>query len=354
MVSICLIRSCIKAVIAIAILSAVIAGAALAQEKDNVRLLPREDARRVDVFIDGALFTSYIWPDTVKKPILFPIKTSKNMQITRGYPLAPNGGERIDHPHQVGLWFNYGDVNGVDFWNNSSQNKDSQKMGTILHKRVVQTKNGKNVGELEVEMEWVMPDGKPILQETTKFIFRAGEKERIIDRITTLKAKDKVTFNDNKEGLIGLRVARQLEHPSDKPDIFLDVDHNPAAEPVVDNRGVTGMYTNAEGVKGDKVWGTRAKWTLLSGMFGDEPVTIAMFDHPKNVGYPAYWHARGYGLFAANPLGQKAMSDGKETLNFSIKSGGSVTFKFRVLILAEAATSEKINSEYARFLSEVK
>ncbi len=29
------------------------------------------------------------------------------------------------------------------------------------------------------------------------------------------------------------------------------------------------------------------------------------FRSHENPGYPTYWHARGYGLFAANPLGQK-------------------------------------------------
>jgi hypothetical protein len=25
----------------------------------------------------------------------------------------------LDHPHHIGLWFNYENVNGLDFWNNS-------------------------------------------------------------------------------------------------------------------------------------------------------------------------------------------------------------------------------------------
>lgn len=35
--------------------------------------------------------------------------------ITRGYPMNPRPFERMDHPHHVGLWFNFGDVNGLDF-----------------------------------------------------------------------------------------------------------------------------------------------------------------------------------------------------------------------------------------------
>ena len=87
----------------------------------------------------------------------------------------------------------------------------------------------------------------------------------------------------------------------------------------LDNTGVNGDYLTSEGKKGDAVWGTRGKWAMLSGTVGGEPVTIAILDHPKNPGYPTYWHARGYGLFAANPLGQKALSNGKDVLNFTLE-----------------------------------
>ena len=81
----------------------------------GVRLTVNEGARRVDITVDGKPFTSYIWPDTVKKPVLYPLRTSTGTMVTRGFPLDPRPGERVDHPHHIGLWFNYGNVNGVDF-----------------------------------------------------------------------------------------------------------------------------------------------------------------------------------------------------------------------------------------------
>jgi hypothetical protein len=59
-----------------------------------------------------------------------------------------------------------------------------------------------------------------------------------------------------------------------------------------------------------------------------------MLDHPKNPGYPTYWHVRGYGLFAANTLGQEVFSEGKQTLNFALEPKQSARFKYRVLILS--------------------
>ena len=39
-----------------------------------------------------------------------------------------------------------------------------------------------------------------------------------------------------------------------------------------------------------------------------------------------------YGLFSANPLGQEVFSKGKETLNFALLNGESVTFHYRMLV----------------------
>src|SRR3989454_3801021 len=86
----------------------------------RVDVIPHDDARRVDVLVDGKPFTAYIYPttSTLKKPTLYPLRTASGKLVTRGWPLEPRPGERVDHPHHVGLWFTYSDVNGLDFWNN--------------------------------------------------------------------------------------------------------------------------------------------------------------------------------------------------------------------------------------------
>src|SRR5258708_38561481 len=311
----------------------------------GVTVVPNEASNRVDVLVDGQPFTSYIWPDTIKKPVLFPLRTATGTIVTRGYPLEPRPGERVDHPHHTGLWFNYGDVNGLDFWNNSDAIKPAEqhKYGAVRHARIKRAVSGKGRGELEVEMDWLTPDGKALLREDTTFIFHAGPRLRAIDRITTLSALDeRVVFHDNKEGVIGMRVARQLEQPSDKPEVFTDASGNATAVPVLDNTGVTGSYTSSEGKTGDEVWGTRGRWAMLTGRIGTEDITLAILDHPGNPGYPTYWHARGYGLFAANPLGQEVFSNGKQELNFTLERKKAATFKYRILIVTGKATTDDL------------
>jgi hypothetical protein len=318
----------------------------------GVQVVANESARRVDITIDGKPFTSYIWPSTSKKPVLYPLRTAKGTVVTRGFPLEPRANERIDHPHHIGLWFNHGDVNGLDFWNNSDAIPADRapKMGTITHKRILDTKSGADRGELFVEMDWVQPDGVAILREHTRFIFTGAGDKRSVDRITTLTALEKpVVFRDNKEGLLGMRVRRELEQPADKPELFTDASGKETKVPVLNNEGVTGQYTSSEGLKGDKVWGTRGRWVLLGGKVGTEPITLAILDHPANPNSPTYWHARGYGLFAVNNLGRKVFDPKQEELTLTLEPGKAVTYRHRLLILDSAATPDALEGEYRTF-----
>src|SRR3954468_1271034 len=137
----------------------------------GVEVKVNEAAKRVDVTIDGKPFTSYIWPSTLKKPVLYPLRTAKGTLVTRGFPLDPRPGERVDHPHHVGLWLNHGNVNGLDFWNNSDAIPAAQasKMGTIYHRKIVEARSGADRGVLTVETAWMAPGDKQLLKEITTF-----------------------------------------------------------------------------------------------------------------------------------------------------------------------------------------
>ena len=318
--------------------SAALAGAA--DKPPAVEVVRRDAERRVDVTIAGRPFTSYAWPANLAKPVLYPLRTDTGQVVTRGYPIDPQPDESQDHPHHIGLWFNYGDVAGADFWGNSAAiQKEAPRRndGNIVHRAIESTHSGPGQGDLTVSADWVLPDGKPALRERTRFAFAAAPGRVAIDRVATLTATGAaVPFPDNKEGMLALRLARSLEHPSGK---------NPAA---------TGSYRSSEGKVGDQVWGTRARWMMLTGKVKDAPVTIAILDHPRNPGYPTYWHARGYGLFAANPLGQKALSKGKDTLAFNLAPGKPARFAYRILLLSRQATPEDIETEFRRFTTDLK
>jgi hypothetical protein len=318
----------------------------------RVDVVSRTAERRVDVTIDGKPFTSYLYPTTLPKQVLYPLRTASGTVVTRGWPLDPRPGERVDHPHHIGMWFNHSDVNGLDFWNNSDAIPAAQKnkYGSIVFKSIDKTQSGSGQGVLETTSEWVKPDGKAIMRETTRYVFRGGPNMRGVDRITTLTALDEpVVFNDNKDGTLGIRVRRELEQPDDKPQVFTDPSGKATAVPVLDNKGVTGLYRSSEGLTGDSVWSSRAKWTTLGGTVNGEPVTIAVIDHPKNYNFPTYWHARGYGLYAANPLGAKDFTKGQKTDNFTLKPGESTTFRYRVVIFNGQTAPAAVEQQFQDF-----
>ncbi len=322
----------------------------------GVQVIADEAHRRVDITIDGKPFTSYIWPTSLKKPVLFPLITDGEITVTRGYPLEPRPGERVDHPHHAGMWFNYGNVNGFDFWNNSDAIKPEgrSKMGTILQERVVSTKSGADRGELVVTSAWVTGEGRRILQQKTRYVFSRRNGVRAIDQIVTLQALDKVVFHDDKEGLLGMRVAHWLESPDEKGGTFMDANGTPTKVSAAATAGATGVYLTSEGVKGGAVWGTRGRWCTLTGTTGDHAVTIAIIDHPQNPGYPTYWHARGYGLFAANPLGRSIFDPKQPPFDYTIEKGKTAIFRYRILLSSYAANPQEMNRDADIFATEYK
>lgn len=310
-----------------------------------VRLAANQQERKIDVIIDDKLFTSFRWPENVYKPVLYPVYTAGGAEITRGFPLKPRLGEQTDHLHQVGIWFNYGNVNGLDFWGNGHRGVKEPTGGEIRHDRIDRMRSTDGEGIIEAAASWLRPDGTVLLAEKTTYHFSASGTNRIIDRITTLTAQDSaVLFKDTKEGMFGIRVTRELELPSKTGVILINSTGTPSAVKDTLNAGVSGNYLSSEGIHGDAVWGTRARWMDLYGTVDGEKVSLVVCDHPKNPGYPTYWHARGYGLFSANPLGWKDFTQGKEELNFTIEPKKSATFRYRVIVSSgEHLTTEEID-----------
>jgi len=318
----------------------------------GVKLVNVEDKQRVDVFVNGTLFTSYRYPGNIEKTFLYPVYSPDGSVITRGYPVEPRKGDRVDHPHHIGIWFNHGNVNGLDFWNNSSEIPADKKelYGHIVHKKINIIAGGRR-GILEVVLDWNDNKGNTILTENCRYIFEGDKNSRTIDHISTLTAvAGPVTFGDSKEGLFAIRVDRAFEMPTTEPLVFVDEKGNPTTIKAIDNKGVTGMYTSSNGLKGDSVWGTRNGWVILTGTKNNVIISMAIFDSPKNPGYPAYAHARGYGLFSVNNFGQNSYDPKQEKRSYVIEKGKPVTLYHRFYIKSGSAlTSEQANKIFKEF-----
>jgi hypothetical protein len=298
----------------------------------NLRFNHDEAKKKVDVFFGDSYFTSLIYPDDMEKQVLYPILTSSGKDITRGYPLNPKPFERTDHPHHVGLWLNFGDVNGLDFWNNSFAVKPENKhnYGSIKFKKIIEMNS--NTGTLVTASDWVDINNSILLNEKSTFKFNEDNGVRIIERTTELTAQKEVVFTENKEGMLGLRMDRAFEEPADKPGRFLDAHGKFTEVPVLNNEGVNGVYRNMERISGGDVWGKRSPWVALRGEKEGEIITVVILDHPGNPNYPAWSHARGYGLFASNSFAGQAVDKNANHVKMDLKSGEKVVLRHKIII----------------------
>lgn len=322
------------------------------QKDEMVKIVKNEKEQKVDIFIGQKLFTSFLFPDTLAKPVLYPIYAANGTVVTRGFPIHPLPGDPTDHPHHLGLWFNFENVNGLDFWNNSYAIPAEKKSGYgwIKTDRILESKSGSK-GTISYHANWTNQKNSVLLEETTRYEFSGNDHQRIIDRITVLKADTLVTFTDAKDGLLGLRMAHALEIPTNEDQKFTDDKGNVTVVKGGTDKIPNGNYLTSEGKQGNDAWSTRGVWCKAYGKMGNDSISIAIIDHPKNPNYPTFWHARGYGLFAANPLGEKVFTNGKSEKNLTLKKGESVSFRFRILIDngKETISAEELNNQANEF-----
>ncbi|MCL6533110.1 MAG: PmoA family protein [Armatimonadetes bacterium] len=267
----------------------------------------------VQITYQGKPFTAYVLQGA-PKPYLYPLYGANGKPITRHFPMRVVQGESMDHPHHRSVWFTHGAVNGVDFWG------EGAGKGKIVPRELVRVESGLVLSRIVARNDWVAPDGKTLLEETTEIIAYAAPEARWLDYTVSLKAKEEpVRFGDTKEGTFGVRVASSMEV----------------------TRGEGGQIVNARGQRNKDAWGKRAEWCDYTGPVEGEIVGIAIFDHPANFRHPTYWHVRDYGLFAVNPFGIHDFEPDKPagTGDYLLASGQTLTLRYR-LYLHKGRTDE--------------
>lgn len=279
-------------------------------------------ASKVVITLDGEAFTEYRFDDDAHYPYLYPVIAPGGAPITRHWPMAEAPGEEKDHPHHRSLWFAHGDVGGHDFWTG----RDGSR---IVHDEVLAIRGGES-GHLRTGNRWLAPDGELVARDVRDWRFAAGADWRVIDlEIEIRPAGAELRFGDTKEGTMAIRLAPQLRLAGEV---------------------ATGRILTSEGVRDGEAWGRRARWVDYRGRLGDSVLGVAIFDHPGNPRHPTWWHARGYGLFAANPFGvhdfeSKPAGSGDLVLG----ADESLRLRYRFLLYAGDWTPERLEDEFAAF-----
>ncbi len=285
-----------------------------------------QDKDGVTVKLDGKLLTKYLIKSG-HKPIFWPVIGPTGKEMTRAYPILPDGKpeERKDHIHHRSFWFTHGDVNGIDFWS------EGDKAGHIVHREFVKIEGGERA-IIVTRNDWNGPDGKKHCEDERTFVFQAGDGAWWVDCDITVKASaGDVKFGDTKEGSFGVRVAGDMK--------------------VTANKG--GRIVNSEGQTDAGAWGKRAAWVDYHGPVEGETLGVAILNHPTSFRYPTYWHVRTYGLFTANPFGVHHFLgsndvDGSHTM----KKGESFTLRHRVLFHKGDEKEGQVAEAFAAYAKE--
>jgi len=292
---------------------------------EGLRLSESEKSIRV---LDGEnLLTEYRtdW----KVPYLYPVLSPSGANLTRHWPARVDiEGEERDHPHHRSLWLAHGAVNGFDFWafhDGKDAAIEHRKFGSV---GIAEDGSASFTGHLA----WT-GGGKTHLTEKRTHTFRKeGEKTFILDITSELTAADgDAVFGDTKEGMFAIRFDRTLR---------------------VKGASAKATLINSKGDKDGEVWGKRAEWIATLGPDEKgEPAVIGMFDHPSNLRHPTWWHARDYGLSAANPFGihDFEKKPDKTAGNHTLKKGETLAFRYRLVFHHGNLDSADMDGQWQSF-----
>jgi hypothetical protein len=288
---------------------------------------------KVEVIMDGQPFTVYYFSSATAKPYLMPLRAPSGAIVTRGFPVVNDvskGDPKASsfEPHQRPLYFGHGDIDGLDFWQEPVFDKYYTDHGHQAYGHMVlKTVEKADSGEIRARFTLNSPNDRVIGEESQSFEFGGDASTRTIDCEFVLYATNgPLNIGDTKEGTFAIRLAPELSAPK-------------------------AHMLNSHGASGEKaIWGKSASWVSYSGIVDGKPVTVTIFDSPKSFRHPTSWHARAYGLFAANPFGIREFTgDPQKDGSWTIPEGKCLTFRYRVLIHDGESSGSEIGEAYRAY-----
>ena len=314
---------------------------------------------RIEVVIGGQPFTTYYFHKDVAKAFLMPLRTPSGVVISRPFPVF-NDVSMADRklpgfePHQRPLYFNHGDIDGLDFWSEAvfssaygrggtgaADSKQASKQAAPANRpprahghmtllKLEEVKDGPDSGMIRTRFSLEDPNNRSIGEETQTYTFRGDDRTRTIDCEYVFYALgNAIVFGDTKEGTFAVRLNAELSTPHDH---------------MLNSRGAVGEPA---------IWGKPAEWVNYSGTVSGKTVGVVAFDHPSSFRHPTTWHARAYGLLAANPFATREFTnDEKQDGSWTVPERKSITFRYRVVIYDGEFTPAELADLYKRFAAE--
>ncbi len=290
-------------------------GMVLAQEVPEPKPVPRLQViplpyGQASFQREGVEITRYHFGAALERPFLYPIVGPSGRSLTRmGHPHDPTS-----HSHHNSVWITHHDVNGNNFWVDTSG-------ATIRHKRIVKYTDEGETSSIVAENEWTTKAGKVLLAETrTTTVTLLAGKEWLLVIDVKLDAKGQiVTLGKTPFGMIGVRMAKTLG---------------------VHDGG--GRIRNSEGAVNEKaVFWKRARWVDYSGAIANGVLEgVTLFDHPDNPNHPSHFHVRNDGW-----MGASLTFDGPR----KIAPGDALQLRYGLYVHSDMKPPAAIEAQWQRF-----
>ena len=259
---------------------------------------------RVRVFVQGKLFTDYLFTGDSKYPYFFPVNgpaSDSTVTVQRRDP----------YPHHSSIFFGCDRVNDGNYW------QEDLTRGRIAGRSVRVLQRSNREIEIRQECVWERPGADSPFDDSRRIMVSAPSAfRRLIDFNITLTARIDVRIEKTNHSLFSARVA---------PDLSV--------------RG-GGRLLNSEGGEGiENTFGKPAAWADYRGRRGSIIEGVTIFSHPQNPWSPPPWFTRDYGFFSPTPM---------EWLDrpLDIPKGRSLRLRYLVLVHGDDPPSEELDRLY--------
>ena len=257
------------------------------------------------ITVSGKPFATYAYQnEKIQRPDFTNVYSPAGIKVTRNFPVQADDFK--DHPHHTGTFISFGSLNGIDFWH---------LHGKVEHVRFLQEPKGdEGIGTFVAENRYLSNDGKTFYcKEVSRCEIRTSSHGYWLSVDNTLTAGEReLVFGSKEEGGMTVRVAT----------------------PLTVKKG--GQMTDSEGRSGEnEIWGKQADWVDYSGMIDGKYVGVMIIPNSENFSR-CWWHARDYGLLAANPFGPL---NARATTKV-VKPGESIRLRYTLLFHSEDAAED--------------
>jgi hypothetical protein len=288
-----------------------------AQSKASSISISQENDMTITVKSGKRELLEYRCQESPNKPYVRKLFTPAGIQILRDSP--------DDHKHHHALMFAL-KADGVDFWG-EQPNAGIEKSMAVEPMSATMGGDCEGRAQFTQQLDWIDPQAeKPLLQELRHIeTYTSPElKATLLSWHTTLepaKGKETVTLGGDHYFGLGIRFITSMDQE--------------------------GEFANSENKEGETVRGSEklipAKWCAYRSMADGKPVTVAMFDSPKNPRHPnKFFTMRPFAYLAAT------LNLWKEPL--TLKAGESLNLTYGVAVWDGHVDSAEIEKTYQLWL----